>query len=319
MSHRLTIAVSSALFLGLGQSALAQDILNFNANVEVDSDIVGAGQAEARQGGRVELNTLAQRALGDYFILGKGTMVMRNGGDLGTDDMYLKLGSSLWDLQLGRFEAADLFPKGKDVIVEHAGGVTVYEANFVRGRANEGGQIALHVNATDNLQFELATFYGDNDTLGADGKLFSGVRPSINYKGDRFLLGAGIEALRREVDGDTFTQMGYGLTAGVELGGNLLRANFAQLDDKPTGGKVTTLGLNVLRGNFGAGLVHSLNDGAGAGGDPEVTTVYAGYTIPLLGLDGASITFGASYSLADNVSGDDSLAAARVRFNYAMF
>ena len=37
------------------------------------------------------------------------------------------------------FEAIDLFPKAKDTVIVHAGGVSVYEANKVRGFAGDDG------------------------------------------------------------------------------------------------------------------------------------------------------------------------------------
>ncbi len=74
------------------------------------------------------------------------------------------MGNSAWDLQAGRFEGVNLFPKGKDTVIENVGGVDVYEANLVRGRADDNaGQFALHFNASESVKFELDTIYGSVD------------------------------------------------------------------------------------------------------------------------------------------------------------
>ena len=48
----------------------------------------------------------------------------------------------------------------------------------------------------------------------------------------------------------------------------------------------------------------------------SLDTLYAAYTMPLFNVKDASVTFAGSTSKADNTTGDDSLNAARVRFNY---
>ncbi len=56
------------------------------------------------------------------------------------------------------FEGVNLFPLGKDTMVEHVANVDVYQANKVRGRAgDDGGQIAFHFNASENVKFEIDT------------------------------------------------------------------------------------------------------------------------------------------------------------------
>jgi len=59
-----------------------------------------------------------------------------------------------WDLKLGRFEAMDLFPSGKDVAANI--GNVGYNGNTLRGRKSDGRlHAALGLNASSSVRFEL--------------------------------------------------------------------------------------------------------------------------------------------------------------------
>ncbi|WP_020406018.1 carbohydrate porin [Hahella ganghwensis] len=297
------------------------------ANIELDTDVIDskANDTTYEQGGRIEVNVTGKKELNGYFVEGKGSGLLKKDGSAATDDMWIKFGSDMWDVQAGRFEAINLFPLGKDTVVSHAGsdgGAEVYEANLVRGRAGDnGGQFALRVRPSDMISLELDTIWGDADSEGDNKETFSGVRPSITFSGDSFSISAGYEALKYEysdeaADPKEVDKSGFGITGNINAGGASINLNAAMGSDDISNADVTTFGANVTYGAFGLGAVHSETDLDASDDDPTVTTVYIAYTLPLFDIDNASVTFAGSTSSADNVGDDDELNQFRTRFNY---
>lgn len=306
--------------LGSSLSLMAHADLRLDAALEVDTDVVKTKNSSTTfdQNGFVELSAFGKRERGEYFIAAKGTARLHmDGGDaLTVEDAYLQLGTAVWDVQLGRFEAMSLFPTGKDTQVVHAGGVSVYGANKARGRAgNDGGQLALHVNPSENLRFEIATIYGDDDTAGDNNSAISGIRPAMTWKTDGFSLSAGFERVSYDLTaGGSVDQTGFGIAANFDVGAANVNLAATRLNDD-NAQDVTSYTANMTYGNFGAGVIYSKED-SNLGADPEVLTTYMAYTLPVFDIENASVTFAGSYSKADNVVDDEALAG-RVRFNYA--
>lgn len=311
----LNIAVMSCL-MSVGYTQAAP---NFDANLEVNTDAINKeiGDTTFDQNGRVELNASSKHTSGDYFIFAKGTLLVTTDGDTNVDDSFIQLGNSHYNFQLGRFEANNLFPLGKDTIVEHAGDVSVYQANMARGRAgSDGGQIAFNMSASENFQFQLGTIYGDDDADGDNSTAFSGIRPIVTYAADGFSLSAGYE--RVKYDGtNNVDKSGVALTANFDIGEANLNLSVANMEDKETDQKVRSYSANLTQGNFGIGFISSEEDNL-AGLDPTVMTTYLAYTLPLFDIEGATVTLAGSYSVADDVADDvnDKTIASRVRFNY---
>ncbi|WP_151703770.1 carbohydrate porin [Nitrincola alkalilacustris] len=317
LSGQIGLVVLSAV---LAAPVLAADTsFGIDANIELDTDAVKSSSSSTKysQGGRVEVNVHGEHRMGEHFVKARGTGLLKKGGDTGTDDMWIMFGSNAWDLQAGRFEALNLFPLGKDTLIAHAGGgqASVYEANLVRGRVSDGGQFAFHLNPSDNLSFELATAYGQGDKTRA----FTGIRPSVTFRADAFSLSAGYEHQKfDESGGAKVDKNGVGVTAGFNAGDAVINLSVAHLRDSSASDKikVNSYGANVTYGPFGAGLIHSKTSLPGAS-DPDVTTAYAAYTVPLFDIDRASVTFAGSTSRASNVAADKTVNALRMRFNYA--
>lgn len=314
--HALTL-VPVAAALSLAGPALANDhgpALSFDANVEIDTDAVGGKgrDTEYDMGGRLELNVFGEQRVGDHFVRGRGTALLKKDGDVATDDMWGMVGSDQWDVQIGRFEAYNLFPLGKDTIVVHAEGASVYEANAARGRASDGGQLAVHAHPSDTLSFELATLYGEGDSTRA----FSGVRPAVHYAGPSFSVTAGFEHVKYDEEAETVVDHdGYGVTLGIDLAGARVNLNAAYKDDN-LGDDVTTLGANATYGPFGLGYINSREHVSGES-NPQVNTLYAAYTVPFFGFDNANVTFAATTSRTNSAGGDNEEHGARLRFFYA--
>ena len=310
----------TAIVSGLLSAGAIHAAPSFNADFELDTTTVSksVGDSTYTQSGRVALNVTGEHTAGDNFVSGKGTALLRIDGRTGVDDAFIKLGNSVWDLQAGRFEAANLFPLGKDVVVEHAGGVDVYNAGKARGRAGSGGsgQIALHVNASENVKFELGTIYGDTD--GDDTTAISGVRPVVTIMTDSVTYTAGFESISYDKTATEKVDMsGYGLAANFNVGAANVNLAAASSKDDETDKKVTSLTANMTYGNFGLGLISSSVDNK-TGDDPSLLTTYVAYSMPLLDIENATVTFAASHSTADKVAAttNDKTTAARVRFNY---
>jgi len=312
-----TAIVSSILSVSAVQAAPS-----FDANFELNTDAISKAEGDTTydQNGRVELNAYSKHTAGDNFFAGKGTVLLSTDGEATVDDAFIQLGNNAWDFQLGRFEAINLFPLAKDTLIVHVNDDYVYQANKVRGRiGDDGGQIAFHYNASEKLKFEVDTVFGDDDTDGDNATAISGIRPSVTLVTDAATITAGYESVKYDLTaGGDVSQTGYSITANFDVAAaNVnLAATFGKDDN--TDQKISSFIANMVYGNFGLGVIGSSVDNV-TGNDPTMLTTYIAYTVPLLDIENATVTFAGSYSTVDKVvtAGDnDKTTAARVRFNY---
>lgn len=312
MNHSVKLA---ALAMAAAVTA-AHAQVKFDANIEADPTYKGSQgttKSSTFMGGRVEINANAELARnGDNFVRAKGTLIVPlsrttdltkgENNEVSVDDAWIQFGNAAADLKLGRQEAADLFPMGKDVIAESAGGDIGYRANKLRGRFKDG---AIHfvagLNAGSALRAELGVVSNNNGSAEFE----RGVRPTLVYSAGGLTLRAGIESYKTQ--GSATTTNGYGLSAGYALGQNstvnLSYANSSDLD-------ASSIGLNATFGPAGVGFVQDKDSAA----NRKFNTVYAAYSFPLMGIKGATITPAFSHS---DGTGVDNLTAFRLRFNYA--
>jgi len=288
-------------------AASAQAAVGFDANLELDTTYtnkVDAPNTNARDsdltlGGRIEVNAGAKATNGDAFVAARGSLLLKKDGNTGVDDMWVQAGNAAADVKLGRFEAMDLFPVGKDTVLEYAG-YTPYQANALRGR--KGSDVfhgALGLNAAPGLRLELGLVFSKD--VGES----KGVRPAVTYTSGPLTLRAGVESVKT-VGSTTGADTGFGVSVGYALAADSnINVNFAKKEDDKA------FGINATFGAAGIGLV----SGKGATSAQKVTTVYAAYTLPLMGVKGASITPAVSFSKGG--TGTDNQVAARVRINYA--
>jgi len=285
----------------------AQADVAFDANIELDTTYTNTVKAPATNardrdlglGGRLEVNAAAKATNGQNFVAGRGSLLLKKDGETGVDDFWIQAGNASVDLKLGRFEAVDLFPVGKDTVLEYAG-YTPYQGNKLRGRkSSDEFHGALGLNAAPGLRVELGLVFSKE--AGKD----RGFRPAVVYTSGPMTLRAGLESV--EVVGSTAkSETGLALSGGYQVDKDIyVNANFAKMK------KDKTFGLNATLGGAGLGLVIGKGDGSAK----KVTTVYAAYTLPLLGVKGASMTPALSYSKGG--SGTDNQLAARLRINYA--
>lgn len=297
MSKTFKLAAVAAL---CAAAAVAHADVKFDANFEGDTTNVSKTGADSfGTSGRVELN--ANAALlkqGDNFVNAKATLIAGLGGkSTGIDDAWIQFGNADADFKLGRFEAVDLFPVGKDTVLEMATGAG-YRANKVRGRFTDGEfHGALGLNAAPGLRFELGVM---SKKSGATEK--SGVRPAVVYGAGDLTLRAGYESF--DLDG-LGNKTGYALSAGYALAKDAaVNVNYAKSSDLDS----SSLGMNLVYGAAGVGYVQDKTAAT------TVDTFYAAYSFPLLGVKGASIT--PAISTSSGGTGVADTTALRVRLNY---
>jgi hypothetical protein len=291
----------------LACASYAQAAVSFDANLELDTthkNKISAPNTNARaggidMGGRVEVNAGAKQANGGAYVTARASLLLQKSGGTATDDMWVQFGNSAADVKLGRFEAMDLFPLGKDTLIADDNGIyTGYRANNLRGRFGSGiFHGALGVNAGSALRFEL----GLVETKDAGAA--KGIRPAVTFNAGALTVRGGFESVK--VNGVSGTKTGMGLSAGFALSKDAsVNVNYAKKkDDK-------SIGVNATFGPAGFGLIQS--NGAGA---LKSTIMYAAYSLPLMGVQGATITPAISYAKVP--AGMDDQLSLRVRINYA--
>ncbi len=308
---RLVAAAAALAAAGAAQAAVA-----FDANLELDltthSGDTTAAQESLTTGGRVELNANAALVKsGDNFVNARASLIVPvNGDNVTMDDVWLQLGNSAMDLKIGRFEATDLFPVGKDTVLDTAEAAG-YRANTLRGRFKDGRtHLSAGFNAGSGLRFELGLVSEKKD----NSALAYGLRPLVTYNAGALTLRAGLESYKATVGTTEVSYTGAALSAGYALSKDAnVNANYATLNGDGKVADASSIGLNLVYGPAGIGYVRDTNKAFGGAAQANVDTVYAAYSFPLMGVKGATIT--PAFSVSKGEVKD--LTAFRVRFNYA--
>ncbi len=287
----------------------------FDANLELDITKKSGDVAETSKSvtasGRVEINANAQLIKnGDNYVNAKGTLIVPVSTDDGSndvtmDDVWIQFGNSALDLKVGRFEAADMFPVGKDTVLETVAGAG-YRANTLRGRMTDGRAHMVAGFNAGSLRLEVGLVTEKKDNTGAA----YGLRPTLVYSSGSLTLRAGLESFKT----NGLSSSGLGLSAGYALASDAnVNVNFAKLSGNDKTADAASFGINGVFGPAGVGFVRDSTDALGGVAKKSVNTFYAAYSVPLMGIKGATVTPAMSYSKSDG----QNLAAVRVRFNYA--
>jgi len=301
MIRKTQLAVAVAALI----AAPAFAAVSFDANVELDNTYQNNARGIS-QTGRVELNAFSKSDKGGGFVAGRASYMAGKGGTVGVDDMWVQIGNASGDVKLGRFEAADLFPAGKDVIVEDGGAPSGYRTNKFRGRSGDAFHGAVNLNAGNGVGVEIGVMAKADD---ASNKNFVGFRPVVSFGMDGFSAKVGVEAGK---DGSGAKVSGVGLTVGTTMAGAGLNLSIGSGKTTAaaagsTAVKGTSFGLNATMGAAGVGYIMDKT------GSAKENMFYAAYSLPLFDT-GATITPAASYSKAD---GEAKRIGLRVRVNYA--
>lgn len=275
-------AIAIATCCACPLSASADDAgttLYMSADIELDFDTVLQERTRHVQGGRARAVLFGEHKRADHFMRSRIEPLKKRNGDTSRDDMFVQFGSSAWDLQIGRFEAWDLGPKGKDTVVNDALG-THYLGNMARGRANNG-QTALHVKVSDAIELEFAALRDKMHRVSA-----------MRYS-TRFYHGGTIATVGVEHDRSA-QKNGAAANLSTKIREITLNLNLGHQREN-SGSAVSTMGINAIQGPLGAGLLHSAaKSGNEKGGE---TTFYAGYTIGSIGIGSSTLIVGASHSI----------------------
>ena len=287
---------------------------SFDANVELNTDYRNLGRGAA-QGGRVEFNA-AGKAGTDGFVAGRASFLAKKDGTAGVDDMWAQFGNASGDIKLGRFEAADLFPAGKDTVVEDDGantliteGVASGYRNKLRGRfgaenayGDGTAHAALTLNAGGGLAVELGVIAARKAT---------GFRPVVSYSMDGVTVKFGLDSGKTPTGAKI---SGGGATIGTKIAGGDVNLSYGS--GKVAGLKGSSVGVNAVFGPAGIGYIHDRND-LSTGATVKENNVYVAYSLPLFST-GATITPAVAWSKASGGGADsDARITARVRVNYA--
>lgn len=295
-------AIAAAAFIAAPAFAAAA----LDANLELDTKAQGQGRGVS-QGGRVEIN-VSGKAGGDAgFVAGRASVLAGKSGGAGVDDMWGQIGTSTADVKFGRFEAADLFPLGKDVYVDDAGSAGGYRANTLRGRhTNSAAHLALTVNAAPGVSLEVGVV--ETKEAGA----VKGVRPAVSFKAGPATVKLGFESGQTNATTTPVAAAqkfdGFGATVNFALAGGSVNLNASSGKNKATNVKSSSFGAN---GTFGAAGIGFIQDKTGTAKD---TTIYAAYSLPLFNT-GATVTPAISSS-SSNVTGVQNKSGVAVRVNY---
>lgn len=244
--------IASAVFLaasGAQAEWTSQDgSLTIGGNVEINTDYVDVDRGKAsptglgvKDGGRIaddsrfllDVQWLTRRGEYDY-ITAKAQPLIRTDGTVAIDDSYLALGQEkMWEFQIGRFEAMELFSTGKDTVAYIAAGadtigqgVYYYKGHEGRGRRDMMGQARIGGQA-GNWSFEISSAYGDaadmlagsKDYLtahGYDATDFQSddnsfvIRPAINFTSDSGFFSLSLGAEHDVSNGKVFITDGNG-------------------------------------------------------------------------------------------------------------
>lgn len=268
------IEVVSVFALVLFCSSVQADI-SLSGDLEIDTsyttksteDVVtttGSDETEYDLGGRIKVVPAARKEAGNLFFEAKAEILAKtdntDGNGVQVDDAWGKIGTSSFDVQIGRFEAWNLYDKSNDMLIlEAPNGTARYEANYARGRMDGVGQLALHVTPSDAFGFELGLVYGqetadldittatddpstptvdESADPGAVDANVVGVRPVINTKFGpvEFAVGADLLTIsKQDDDGDgDISKVGFGARVKVVLGMATLGLNYASGTEEKT-------------------------------------------------------------------------------------
>lgn len=330
MKTKLKLSVAcgiAALLVGFNVQA-EEKTFSIGGDVELDltaknyTDVNDDKTTSYYHGGRVKLNATGELKGDNYFVKGVAQPLVpfkqASGDDpIGYDDVYLQMGRSNWDVQIGRFEGIDLFPVGKDTVLEAAPGVGHYGTNGARGRKADVIHGALHVKPSDAATFELGLMGAKNN--GTYNK-YTAIRPAVVYKAGMVTTRVGLESVKSdEVDKDEESHTGFAVGAGFDVAGGTANASYSRKNAKDDGIDSNSVALNFTQGNWGVGYVGTKHDYNTV--DAKANALYGAYSIPLFGSKDASVTFAASVGKGSNAGGvkgaDEKVNAVRARFNYA--
>jgi len=256
-----------------------------------------------------------------------------------TLDSYIKFGSKLWDFQIGRFLAWELYHKGQGLELytdEDKGaidGPDLYELDFTRGHTNGVGQAAFHLFPVENLKIEVAGIYGEE--LNAN---YYGFRPLVDFFLWKVQLVVGAEYVKSDsIKSNSLwdaSKWGYG--GRIQFNSDLITAGFnythAETNAETVEGLVDTensykldsmggfMDIDFWRNSIGLGYHYTIKK-TDRGDEYSHIQPFVSYLFRLP-VEGLSIKFVAATAIADvynTTVGDEytnDMYSGRIRVRY---
>ncbi len=346
-------------------SSIAFAEVKFYGCLEIDTDYVqkttdngsnpDTEETAFDQAGWVKLAATNRKDLDNLFFETKAEVLAKIDGTVAVDDAWGKMGNSMVDIQIGRFEGWCFYELGQDVfIVDAPNGPGRYEVNFARGRRNESGQIALHIFPNEIFGFELGTVYGSEvqNVYGPNSSPaaaittsdvefnYIGVRPVVGLTLNNFIALAGFDYLSGTPQNDDLkdedNRMGYGILLKAVFEPVTFCLNYASgtkdgkeySDSGALGDKAetttTTYGgycnLNIGKDTLGVGFNMTNEEIKNNPAESDHMQYFVSYAHPLP-IEGAILKFGVSMAQAtQEQSGVSDLEhdaiGCRMRINY---
>ncbi len=263
-SLRMIRIVTAGIFVIALFCSPVQAEISFSGDLEIDTSYTAnstdpsTDTTQYDSSGRIKVVPAARTEVGDLYMEAVAQILAKtdnsDGNGVQIDDAYGKIGTSAFDIQIGRFEAWNLFDESNDMlIIDAPTGPARYKANYARGRMDSAGQVALHFFSGDAFGFEAAFVYGKDDVaLGYQeyinymdaggnpvwagssvdtGSNIIGFRPVVNAKFGNFEFSGGVDMLQTTPQDDgldaEIKKMGYGARIKAVLGIATLGINYA--------------------------------------------------------------------------------------------
>ena len=349
----LATAVLLASSVSQAEWTSPDESLTIGGDAEINFDVVknhkGAGitgpdetntQTELNDDSRIKMMVMWNTTCSTgNFLMAKIEPLIRTNATVGVDDAYFMFGTEgMWEFQIGRYEAMNLFPLGKDVVLDYANGsdglgsgIYYYMAKEGRGRAGQAGQARIAAKA-DNWSAEISTIYGKTSEvlestqnyidqsifdeipeLKSDNNSFM-IRPAINFMSETGGLSLSFGG-EFEVNDDSVTLTAtnetlnlsdrYGLAATATFMSDAMIWNTSvAYQHAKHYMKAYTVNTNITLGAFGIGASYANNDFVNKKGPTfdkaNSYAVYTAYTLPIFDFDEATVTFALSYSDTKN-------------------
>lgn len=367
-SLQAIIAVFTGIFVIALFCSPVQAELSFSGDLEMDishtdnsTDAgtgVGANAKEDTsaydQSGRIKVVPTARKEAGNLFFEAKADILAKtdntDGSGVQVDDAYGKIGTSSFDIQIGRYEGWKLCDESNDMLIAEApNGKERYEGNYARGRMDGPGQLALHAFSGDVFSFEGGLVYGQAevdvvDPAAADPTNpiatvqanYLGVRPVVDIKVANFEFAAGVDYLNITPQDDAqkgeITKLGYAATVKAVFGmatlginyasGTVEQTNTSDVDQPDETTNSYGAYCDLAFGNGGvltlAGFMTDWEQDNNTY-DQTHNQYYIAYAHPLTMIDGTTIKFAVSQATAEDDNpavGDSDALAFKVRLNH---
>jgi|GEM_PF-1685472 len=295
--------------------------------------------------GRFVLAAEYYQELADFFAMSKVELIgfvnefTKSQFEAHVLDAYAMLGGRVWDVQIGRFLAWEVYSRGQGIelfTAEEAGalgGPALYWLDQTRGHKNEAGQLAFHLYPTEFLGIEIAGVYGQESNQNNFG-----VRPAVDFHMGGFKAMAGFEYLTQKpqtsADKVEVETMGFAARLQYTLSVFTLAANVGHqtadyttiegLDDTEKSFDKTSVG-GFLDVDLGVGLAgvgfHYTTQKNDQGEENTHQQMFASY-MHRLPIDGLSLKLVYGFALAyvedadSGASWENNMHSVRLRVSY---